>query len=253
MVRGLYLAGTGMLVQRSKMDVITNNIANAETLGYKQDSLLSRSFEDMMISRMNDPSVINRRRDVGPLGTGVHIDEVFTSFSQGTPEQTGLTTDLCLTGNAFFVVNTPQGERYTRAGNFTLDAQGYLLDANGNQVQGQGGAIQLESERFLVNEQGQIIDFDTGAQIGALRLVGFENPEGLRKAGDNYFTDFGGSGPREPENAQVLQGYIESSNVNIAQEMVDMIVTSRAYETNQRSARMIDETLGRAVNDIAKF
>lgn len=252
MVRGLYLAGTGMLVQRSKMDVITNNIANADTLGYKQDALVSRSFEDMLISRMNDPSVLNLTKEVGPLGTGIHIDEVFTSFAQGTPEQTGISTDLCLVGNAFFVVNTPAGERYTRAGNFTLDAEGNLLDANGNQVQGEGGNIQLTSDRFLVTETGDIYDLDTGNQAGKLRLVGFEEPQGLRKAGDNYFTD-SGAGPKDPENAQVLQGYIESSNVNIAEEMVDMIITSRSYESNQRSARMIDETLERAVNDIAKF
>lgn len=253
MVRGLYLAGTGMLVQRSKMDVTTNNIANAETLGYKSDTLLSRSFEDMLISRMNDPSVVNQTTHVGPLGTGTHIDELYTSFAQGTPEQTGLSTDLCVVGKAFFVVNTPEGERYTRAGNFTLDAQGYLLDANGNPVQGEGGNIQLTSDRFLVNDLGHIIDLDTGAQIGALRLVEFENPENLRKAGDNYFYDYGGAGGRAAESSQVMQGYIESSNVNIAKEMVDMIITSRAYETNQRSARMIDETLDRAVNDIAKF
>ncbi len=253
MVRGLYLAGTGMLVQRSKMDVTTNNIANADTLGYKQDTLLSRSFEDMLISRMNDPSVVNQTKVVGPLGTGTHIDEVFTSFEQGTPEQTGLSTDLCMVGRAFFVVDTPDGERYTRAGNFTLDSEGNLLDANGNPVLGEGGGIQLTSDRFFVNNMGHIVDLDTGEQVGALRLVDFDKPENLRKAGNNYFYDYGGAGGGEAKDSQVMQGYIETSNVNIAREMVDMIITSRAYETNQRSARMIDETLDRAVNDIARF
>ncbi|NCB30739.1 MAG: flagellar basal-body rod protein FlgF [Clostridia bacterium] len=253
MVRGLYLAGTGMLVQRSKMDVITNNISNVDTLGYKQDTLLSRSFEEMLIERMNDPAVVNQTTEVGPLGTGTHIDEIATSFAQGAPEQTGRSTDLCIVGDGFFVVEAGDGERYTRAGNFSLNAEGYLVDVNGNQVQGDGGGIQLKSDRFLVDDLGQIIDLDTNAQVGKLRLVEFTDTQGLRKEGDNLFSDYGGAGAKEAENSKVMQGYIEGSNVNIAQEMVDMIITSRAYETNQRSARMIDETLERAVNDIAKF
>ncbi len=253
MIRGLYLAGTGMLVQRSKMDVITNNISNVDTLGYKQDTLLSRSFENMLISRMNDPSILNQTSVVGPLGTGIHIDEIATSFAQGTPEQTGSSTDLCIVGDGFFVVNTADGERYTRAGNFSLDADGYLVDVNGNQVQGKSGAIKLKSDRFLVGDSGGIFDLDTNGQVGTLRLVEFTDPQGLRKAGDNLFSDYGDAGPKEAKSSQVMQGYIEGSNVNIAQEMVDMMITSRAYETNQRSARMIDETLEQAVNDIAKF
>lgn len=250
MIRGLYLAGTGMLVQRSKMDVISNNIANVETLGYKQDLLLSRSFEDMLLSRMNDPSVVNRRTEVGALGPGVHIDEIGTDFGQGTPEQTGISTDLCIAGDGFFVVNTDEGERYTRAGNFTLDAEGYLTTWDGHKVQGDGGDIQLPSDRFLVAEGGEVFDLDTNTQISTLRIVEFEDPQTLRKAGDSLYT---GEGGNEAENSQVLQGYIESSNVNIAREMVDMIVTSRAFESNQRSARMIDETLEKAVNEIARF
>ena len=253
MVRGLYLAGTGMLVQRSKMDVITNNISNVDTLGYKQDVLLSRSFEDMLISRMNDPAVLNQTTVVGPLGTGTHIDEISTSFAQGTLEQTGSSTDMCVVGDAFFVVKTSDGEYYTRAGNFSLDADGYLVDVNGNQVQGEGGAIQLESDRFLVDESGGIFDLDTNSQVDTLRLVEFEDTQDLRKVGDNLYSNDGNTKPKTAENSKVIQGCIEGSNVNIAQEMVDMIITSRAYETNQRSARMIDETLEQAVNDIAKF
>jgi flagellar basal-body rod protein FlgG len=253
MVRGLYLAGTGMLVQRSKMDVITNNITNVNTLGYKQDALLSRSFRDMLISRMNDPAVLNQTSEVGPLGTGTHIDEITTSFAQGTPQQTGLATDLCITGDGFFVVNTAQGERYTRAGNFSLDGEGYLVDASGNRVQGDGGDIQLESDRFYVGEGGNIVNLDTGAEVGTLKIVTFEDPQNLRKQGDNLFFNYGGAGAQDAETVSVMQGYIETSNVNTAQEMVDMIITTRAYETSQSVARMIDETLELAVNSIAQF
>lgn len=254
MQRGLYAAGTGMLVQRSRMDVLTNNITNVDTLGYKKDTMLSRSFEDMLIERMNDPSVVNVTRNVGPLNTGIHVDEVATQFSQGTPEQTELNTDLCIVGDGFFVVNTPDGDRYTRAGNFHIDSEGYLRDANGYEVQGDGGSnIQLASDRFTVKANGTIYNDDTGAQVAKLKLVEFENPLGLRKQGDNLYYDYGEATETEVKNSEVLQGYIETSNVSIASEMVDMIVTNRAYESSQRAARMIDETLGRAVNDIAKF
>ncbi len=253
MVRGLYLAGTGMLVQRSKMDVITNNITNVDTLGYKKDSLLSRSFADLLLDRMNDPSVINQTSEVGPLGTGVHIDELATSFTQGTPEQTELATDMCIVGDGFFVVQTPDGIRYTRAGNFSLDGNGDLVDPNGNYVQGENGKITLPSANFLVTEAGEVYDLDTDTQVATLQIVEFENVQGLRKAGGNLYLDFGDAGPGEAENSQVLQGYIETSNVNIAEEMVDMIITSRAYESNQQMVKMIDQTLNRAVNDIARF
>lgn len=253
MVRGLYLAGTGMLVQRNNMDVITNNISNADTLGYKKDAMLSRSFKDLLIDRMNDPSVINQTSEVGPLGTGVHIDEVKTFFEQGTPEQTQLATDMCIVGDAFFVVNTPDGERYTRAGNFTLDAAGYLVNSDGYYVQGENGNIQLNNDRFAVNQHGDIYDMDTDERIDSLRLVEFEDMGALRKGGDSLFYDFGEANPQEAENTEVLQGYIETSNVNIAQEMVSMLITNRAYDSNQSAVRMIDNTLQRAVNDIARF
>ncbi|MDD3920000.1 MAG: flagellar basal body protein, partial [Eubacteriales bacterium] len=94
MIKGLYIAGTGMLSERSRMDVITNNIANTDTLGYKKDALLTRSFKDMLLERMNDPERGDQTPNVGPLNTGVYADELITSFDAGTPEQTGLTTDL---------------------------------------------------------------------------------------------------------------------------------------------------------------
>ena len=139
---------------------------------------------------------------------------------------------------------------YTRAGNFSLDANGYLTDVDGNYVQGVNGNIQLPGDNFVVTETGEIYDLDTETQIAALRIVEFQNPQQLRKAGNNMYT---GGQPQEAANSQVMQGYLETSNVNIAQEVVDMIVTYRAYESSQQAVKMIDQTLNRAVNDIAKF
>ena len=253
MIRGLYLSGTGMLTQRNKMDVITNNISNVDTHGFREQKMLSRSFQDMLIERQNDPAVVRAERTVGPLGTGIHIDEIATSFKQGALEQTDLSTDVAIEGGGFFVVNTPNGERYTRAGNFHLSATGELVDGNGNSVQGQGGNITLESDRFTIRENGTIYNNDTGAEVGRLRIVEFENPGNLRESENTYFYVYGDAGMRDAQNSVVLQGFIEMSNVETAQQMVDMIIASRAYESSQRAVGMIDDTLNRAVNDIAKF
>jgi flagellar basal-body rod protein FlgG len=255
MLRSMYIAGTGMLAERNRMNVITNNIVNVDTAGFKKDTMISRSFEDMLIDRINDPAIIRQTRDVGPLNTGVHVDEAITSFQNGSPEQTEISTDFCLIGPGFFAVQTPAGERYTRAGNFTLNAEGYLLDSFGNYVQGDGGQIQLESDNFGVREDGTIVNLDSAEfeEMGRLRIVEFENVLGLRKTGDNIYVDYANANPADAENTTVLQGYIETSNVSIAEEMTDMIVCNRTYEANQRALGMIDETLRATVNDIAKF
>lgn len=253
MERGLYIAGTGMLTERNRMDVITNNITNVDTLGYKKDYVLSRSFSDMLLDRVNDPAVLSRTVNVGPLNTGIHIDEVSTDFSAGLPEQTDEPTDLMITGNGFFVVSTPDGDRYTRAGNFTTNADGDLLDANGYYVQDQSGSsINVGTDDFVVNKDGSIYG-SNGEEIAALKVVTFKDTSGLRKAGNNLYYHYKNEQPVEAEDYKVTQGYIETSNVNIASEMVDMIITNRAYETSQSVLKMIDQTLGLAVNDIAKF
>ncbi len=143
MIRSLYTAGTNMIVQRKRMDVITNNIANVDTTGFKGDKLLSRSFEDMLLERVGDPAVLNRSYNVGPLNTGVHIDEVITDFTQGTVMETGRPTDVALMTDGFFVINTPAGERYTRDGSFSRNAEGYLVTSDGSNVVGENGNIQI--------------------------------------------------------------------------------------------------------------
>lgn len=253
MIRGLYIAGTGMLVERSRMDTIANNIVNVETQGFKQDTVITKSFREMLINRLNDASLSGGSVEVGPLSPGVYVDEMITSFKQGSPEPTELNTDLCVIGPAYFVVEMQDGEvQYTRAGNFSIDMEGNLLDAYGNFVlDDSDGHIQVESDNFKVTETGEIIE--NGETVATLKLVEFEDQTKLRKVGNNYYIEGEGSNPQEAEASTVLQRYLEGSNVNIAQEMVNMIITNRAYESNQRAARMIDETLQKTVNEIAKF
>lgn len=250
MLRSLYIATTGMMVQRKKMDVITNNITNVETTGYKKDQLLSRSFKDMMIERINDPAVVSISKAVGPLNTGVHIDEISTDFAQGNMENTERLTDFAIVGQGFFAVSTPAGERYTRDGSFGLNSEGYLVTADGNFVMGENGKIHIDGTKLNVDAQGYI--YVNGVSAGKLKIVNFTDPAGLRKEGNNLYYNYN-TGVSQTGQYNIKQGFLEGSNVDIAREMVDMIAVSRTYETNQRMVKMLDESLSKAVNDVGRL
>jgi flagellar basal-body rod protein FlgG len=278
-----------MLAQSRRMDVLTNNLTNVETVGFKADTMTTRSFQDMLISRIYDPSVY-RYSHVGPLNLGIHVDQVFTEFSMGPLEETRLSTDLAIINDGFFVVNwvprhisedayddleaeglLPE-ERYTRAGNFNVDGDGYLVTPNGWRVQGEGGDILVGTTEFAVDRDGTIRVGEE--EIDRLRIVRFvdEDEDGnivsrndvLRKQGDMLYSVFGRYdeyGDFEPaveptdldEEIDIRQGFLEASNVDIARDMVRMIETHRAYEINQRIIGMFDESLRLSVNEIAKF
>ncbi|MCL1906276.1 MAG: flagellar hook-basal body protein [Clostridiales bacterium] len=257
MIRSHYIAASGMMLQRRKMEVITNNIVNVETSGYKRDNLISRSFDDVMIQRIHDNNggiaphrIVNRRRNVGPLDFGVHVDFIDTDYSQGYLETTELPTDFALIGDAYFVLETPAGTRYSRAGALNVDPEGYLCNADGFYVQGLNGRIHTGGLDFVVNEIGDItVD---GEYIDTFALVDFETPADLRKQGHNLFLSPEGAA-RPATDIRIRQYTLEMSNVEISREMVDMMMVYRAYETNQRILTMLDETVGKAVNDIARF
>lgn len=256
MIRSHYIAASGMLLQRRKMEAITNNIVNVETSGYKRDNLISRSFDDVMIERIHDNGglnqqrIVSRRRNVGPLDFGVHVDYLDTDFAQGYLETSELPTDFALIGDAFFVLESPEGERYSRSGALTVNAEGYLTNADGYYVQGQNGRIYTGGLDFAVDEQGNISV--AGVYADTFSLVNFPDPNALRKQGHNLYSGPAGLA-RPATDYQVRQYALEGSNVEIAREMVDMMMVYRVYETNQRMLTMIDETLGKAVNDIARL
>lgn len=255
MIRGHYIAATGMMLQRKKMEVITNNITNVETSGYKKDDLISVSFDDVMIERIHDNAipghrVVSRYPDVGLFNFGTHVDYIQTDFVQGNLETTELATDLAIIGDAYLVLETPQGNRYSRSGALNIDVDGYLCNPDGFYVLGENGRIHIGSSDFVVSEEGDVsVD---GAVIDRLSLVNFEDPSVLRKQGHNLYSAPEGSEQAATEYG-IRQFVLENSNVDIAREMVDMMTVYRAYESNQRMLTMIDETLGKAVNDIARL
>jgi flagellar basal-body rod protein FlgG len=254
----MYTAATAMLTYNRKMDVITNNLTNVETTGYKMDTMATRSFRDMLISRINDPSMY-AREEVGGHNTGIHVDQSYTTFTVGALESTGVSTDFALSADGFFVVDYTDGGddevlRYTRAGAFDVDADGMLVTADGHYVLGEGGPINVISKDFTVNTEGTVYDSD-GNEVDRLLVMKFPDNRALRKEGDNMYFNYDpeGNEPEQITNLDVLQGYLEGSNVDTGREMVNMMQTYRAYEINQRVLQIIDESLGRAVNDVARI
>jgi len=244
------------------MENITNNIANADTTGYKKEHLVSHSFDEEMLIRINDPQVVGQTRtaglatgawrppNVGPLNFGTQIDQLYIDYTQGGLEGTERSTDLALLGDAFFVVSTQDGDRYTRSGAFYIDEQGYLTDGEGHFLLGENGPINVGGLNFTVNVNGEV--FVDDALTDNIRIVSFEDNGALRKQGSNLYLSL-----EEPEAETkaytIRQGFLETSNVDISREMVDMLTVFRTYETNQRMLSMIDETVGKAVNEIGRL
>jgi len=240
-----------MLLQRRRMETITNNIVNAETTGYKKEFNVSHSFDEVLTRRVNDsPSRAVLGRMVGPLNLGTQVDQLYIDFEMGSMDGTERPTDLTLIGDAFFIVQTADGERYTKAGHFYLDSEGFLIDGEGNYLLGQNGPINVGGLNFRVDSGGNV--YNEAGFIDTIRVASFEDNHTLRRQGSNLF--FATEPPlAAPNPYEIAQGFLEMSNVDIGREMVDMLAMYRSYETNQRMITMIDETVGRAVSEIGRL
>jgi len=244
----------GMTTNMQRLDVITNNMANVNTTGYKRDHVVSHAFSDCMMSRLNDPGHrLMRSQQIGNINPGVFVDDVFTAFHQGAFQLTGNPLDVALSGQGFFTVMHEGEELFTRDGAFTLH-NGFLMTAEGAMVQGQNGNIFLPNGYIVIDELGRI--YVNAEHIDTLNIVNFDRDglHSLRKMQDNFFRVSEDTLPQHsmPFTGSVNQGFLENSNVNIVQEMVEMITVTRAYETNARMITVQDNTLQRAVNDIAR-
>lgn len=243
MVRGLYTAATGMNVERNKMNVVTNNIVNAETSGFKSDSLVTSTFDQVLLQRINDPNIsIFGASSVGGYDYGTHVDELFTDYTEGTLEETDKKTDLALVGNGLFTLQSATGQTsYTRSGNFTVNSEGYLVTQDGDYVMGKQGRIKVGSEDFSVTADGQVTG--PNATTDTLNVVTFTDLKVLRKQGNNAYSVYGNAAPIQAANVTVQQGTLEGSNVDLSSQMVDMISVYRKYEANQKIVSMTDKTL----------
>ena len=251
MVRGLYTASTGMVNQMRRLDVISNNLANSATTAYKKEGATSQAFKNMLAIKINDETVNHIDQPIGRLSLGVKIGETYTDYGMGNLQETGNTYDLALSGKGFFAIsyadrNGNESVRYTRDGNFTVNSEGILMTRDGDFVLDQeGGLISIPvGTDVSINEDG-IITAD-GEEVGRLQIVDFEDYDYLKKFGENMYIAIDGATLTEAEG-KGYQGYLESSNVNVVSEMVDMISTARDYESNQKIIQAIDSTLEKAV------
>jgi flagellar basal-body rod protein FlgG len=256
MIRGLYASALGMTTQMNRMDVLANNIANTDTTGFKKDTVVTRSFSDELMARINDKTDgLMPSRTIGTMNPGIFVDDIYTDFSSGSLQITHGSLDIAISGRGFFEIesfdrnNTSPITRYSRDGSFTLNADSILVTKDGFRVMGENGEIYIPSGDILVSELGEI--YVNGEYIDRLRLVDFEDSHTLRKHGDNLYNITAQSVIKDFEGT-IVQGALESSNVNSVREMVDMITVTRTYEANQRMVTMHDNILGRAVNDIAR-
>ncbi len=255
MVRGLYTSGWSMLSLEKKMDVISNNMANASTTGYKKDTLVLESFPALMTKIIREQgSSSGRPRNIGTMELGSDVGEVYTYYSQGQISKTENELDMAIrdSGNAFFTVAVPDNEGnirafYTRDGSFTRGTDGSLITSDGYTVLGENGPVILQEGPFSVADDGTIIQ--DGEFIDRLLITEFTDTAVLRKYGYNLIQADGNAETREFAGT-VQQGFIELSNVNIVREMVDMITVLRSYEANQKVLQAIDGTLDKAVNQV---
>jgi len=254
MVRGLYTAAMGMNVQAKRLELVSNDLANASTTGYKKDVAVVSSFKEEYLARLNDTQNFTPNNEViGKITYGAKVDEVYTDFTQGSVISTNLETDLAIQGDGFFTVQTPNGLAYTRDGNFSINQLGQLVTKEGYNVMGQEGIIDFgeayftQGSPFVVQSNGEI--YVDGAYIDTLDLATFADQRALTKQDDNLYT---ANGERGEFTGSVIQNFLEVSNVNTVSAMVDMITVSRAYETNQKMIQTQDMLLGKAVNDLGR-
>ncbi len=256
MIRGLYTSALSMITQMNKMDVISNNMANVDTIGFKKDSAVTSAFSEEMMKRLNDPeyTFLSVPHDVGGVTLGVFVQNIATDFRSGSFKQTDGDLDLALSGAGFFIINYTdkdgnEVETYSRDGSFTLSEDKKLLTKDGFSVMGQNGPVSNLNGKITIDEKGNILS--DGVFVDRLKIIDFENKNTLKKIGNNLYEAREESVQRA-SNAKVVQGFLESSNVNSVSEMVEMISVSRLYEANQKIITIHDQTLGRAVNDIAR-
>ncbi len=275
MVKGLYTAYTGMINEQHRMDVLTNNLANANTNGYKKEGATAQSFSDQLALKIKDyTDAPHTARGLGIINPGVKIGEGYVDWSEGPMKETNNSFDFAIGGYGFFAieytnkaVNIERDQAgqtdimYTRDGNFTLNSEGVLVTHDGDYVLSQdGGHIELDPNLpVTVNTQGEIMqDGEVVSSIGVFDFEKTTYPDGritynnLEHYGENLYMPVEAEA-ENAENYSVYSGFLEQSNVSIVDEMVNMIAVQRNYDTNQRMITTIDGTLDIAVNQLGRI
>lgn len=250
MHRGIYSAASGMIAQRERLNVVANNLANVGTTGFKRAEAVSRGFFQVFAKEV--ARFPGQRGSSENPGGGTTLDSTTEDFSPGPVIDTGAPLDAAIDGPGFFVVRSPQGERYTRDGAFSLSPEGGLITKAGYPVMGEQGPILVQGDDIRISSDGKVIV--DGATAERIRIIDFPEPSRLSKYGRNlYGATEEVRGTAAPVAEPTLRaGALEHSNVNLMDELVAMIDAQREYEAHQRAILAIDGTLNTAVNEIAR-
>ncbi len=253
MISSLWTAATGMNSQQTNIDVISNNLANVNTSGFKKAKI---NFADLIYTNMRQPGTPNAQGAEIPTGTemghGVKVNSTQKLFSQGNIVNTNNDLDMAVEGEGFFRVERPDGSfAYTKDGSFKLDSNGQVVTSDGYRLSPQVNVPQGAKEITITSDGSVSItnSADQTETVGQIELYNFSNPAGLSSEGRNLYAVTAASGealagtPGQEGFGTVLQGFLEMSNVKVVEEMVNMIAAQRAYETNSKSIQASDEML----------
>lgn len=256
MIRSLWIAKTGMEAQQTQMDTVSNNLANVSTTGFKKSRAI---FEDLLYQNVRQPGAQSSQQTKLPsgmqVGTGVRAVAIERIHTQGNPQKTGNDKDMMINGNGFFNVLLPDGTTaYTRDGSFQTDNNGQLVTSSGYVLQ-PPITVPSNALTMTVGRDGTVSVTTPGTvaptQIGSIQLSNFVNPAGLESLGENLYAETGSSGTAQTSTpgtngvGVLMQGYVETSNVNVVEEMVNMIQTQRAYEINSKAITTSDQMLAK--------
>lgn len=248
MFQGFYNLTSGILTQTRNQNVISNNMTNVSTPGFKSDKYMATTFQEELLYRSGNIDKSNKTA-IGTMAMIRASDETVTKFEPGMVEETNEVFDVALKDNGFFMVQTENGIGYTRDGSFILDDQGYLALPSVGRVVGRNGFIQIGTDKITIDSYGRILTEDGRGQYGQIAVVDFNNYDNLVKGGNGVFYT-----NEQPVavNGEMLWKYLERSNVNSIQEMVNMMSSQRALESASQVLKMYDQIMGKVVTDIGK-
>jgi len=258
MDNGIYAALTGALAQIRRLDLVSNNLANANTAGFKADKPVFEEFNTPRPATVQGPLVADPTHEANVMGAKPRRNQytacagTITDHSPGSLNETGGSLDLAIKGRGFFVIETPGGQRYTRNGCFSRSTEGELVTAKGHAV------LDRDGRRISLSEVGEVLVGNDGAitqdgvDIASLQIVDFPDTQTLEKQGDSFFISQGSEPPVRPEEFEVLQGHLERSNVNVVKGIVTMIEVARQFEAYQKVISYLKSAESRVINEVGK-
>lgn len=250
MFKGFYNLSSGMFTHGKHLNVISNNMANVSTTGFKSDLFTGQTFDEVMYDIVGNKEKIYTQ--IGEQSYATVPSELYTDFSQSSFDETHMPLDFAIEddGRGFFAIQTNNGIAYTRGGDFSLDEESYLsLPDHGRVLDINGQEIRLVTDKIQCDDYGRIYSQE-GGFLGQIGVYVFENTDGLEKDPMGMFT---GGGQPEAQTVRVHHGMLERSNVGLAQEMVKMISTQRAYQSSATLTKMYDQVMSHASNDVGRL